>query len=285
MRSFKQIARYFLAFTFSFYILLAYTNCAESFDQGEINGASNNPSLNNLLESGGAATFAENTLNSFYKVYEQEDLSLEIKYNPKTAADNTFYNINVSVEWFDNYDQSISGAVKVGNSSKLDLAKLVGQDSGDYKVILTDQTSGYKKTIPFKIVVYKSPYLINLQHQRFQCTGLNGEVMTDVNGKEFCRFTTASCPAGWYKHGNWSTTVNATKSEVRQHVIWDHNLETNVCSNYSGNVTCTVTGHAWSDLAAESNSCYRGVQSTAYYKSICKNNVNVKATVSQIGCY
>ena len=50
--------------------------------------------------------------------------------------------------------------------------------------------------------------LVNGQHTVSQCSGLGGSSVDIGGGNKLCKFASASCPVGWAKYGNWSTTSN-----------------------------------------------------------------------------
>ena len=57
-----------------------------------------------------------------------------------------------------------------------------------------------------------TPLLVIGAHTTKQCTDAGGTVVSD-GSSSFCRFDSASCPAGspnWVQYSNWSTLANAT---------------------------------------------------------------------------
>ena len=117
-------------------------------------------------------------------------------------------------------------------------------------------------------------YLVGGQHTTSQCSGLGGTTVDIGGGSKLCKLAGASCPVGWVKYGNWSTTsntnVNYTSNGGTRGACWSRKL---VCSSGS---------HAFANTAQESLICQ--YQS---YSDWCIDNQYAGATavIPETGCY
>ncbi|MDO8604466.1 MAG: hypothetical protein Q7K40_03675 [bacterium] len=107
------------------------------------------------------------------------------------------------------------------------------------------------------------------QHTITQCSSLGGIVADDGIGNKLCKITGTSCPSGWTKYSNWSTTQNVSGS------YWSS-------SPTCGYKTCNSGSHAWSNTGTESLTCTGvGIKGCSGFPAV----VTVTATLMEIGCY
>jgi hypothetical protein len=145
-----------------------------------------------------------------------------------------------------------------------------------------------------------TPLLVNSQHSTGNCTNAGGTVVSG-SGNNMCRFNSSSCPAGWVKYLNWSTTA-ATQLSITGSTTCPQ------APNPAGYPACnTATGsHSWNNIAVESKTpCVRvacnyaggGCSSVCYDNSIPRCFIEGStagvvdcggigyASITQIGCY
>jgi len=89
--------------------------------------------------------------------------------------------------------------------------------------------------------------LVNSQHSSGNCTSAGGTVVSD-GSNNMCRFNGSSCPSGWNKYNNWSTTI--------QTQVWSA-ASPSPCPSYRPNYLCqpcslTTFNHSWSNIEPES---------------------------------
>jgi len=119
--------------------------------------------------------------------------------------------------------------------------------------------------------------LVNGQHTVSQCSGLGGSSVDVGGGNKLCKFASASCPVGWAKYGNWSTTSNTNvnyklntvngdirgkcKSEYRvcssgSHIFSNTTKETVVCQTWDKNEWCQDNEYASATAVITETGCY-----------------------------
>lgn len=112
-------------------------------------------------------------------------------------------------------------------------------------------------------------------HSSAQCSSLWGSV-TNINGNKVCKFNRSSCPSGWTRWGNWSTTSSKTcNNGVHQD-----------CDGQGWTpVSCTTWGHSWWNTATE-NCLYisAGIRDGSAGCNVTQRST-CWATVTQIACY
>lgn len=149
--------------------------------------------------------------------------------------------------------------------------------------------------------------LVNGQHTAAQCSALGGSTVDVATGTKLCKLAGASCPVGWAKYNNWSTTSGVTLTYVNETASGNNlcpprgsadPVPSNYCS--TSNATCSTTGHSWSDTSVEPGKSCNGTQATvgwrraSDYDLTCPQNIyqctggtNVTATITitETGCY
>lgn len=116
-------------------------------------------------------------------------------------------------------------------------------------------------------------YLIGSIHTTSQCSSAGG-VTIDITGGKLCKLSSASCPVGWTKYQNWSTTSNTNLGYIGTP------LTNRRCRAY----TCSSGYHAWSNTATETKWCTGGSYDGGL--GTCEGTtVNPVATITEIGCY
>lgn len=115
--------------------------------------------------------------------------------------------------------------------------------------------------------------LIGGQHTASQCSGLGGATV-DITGGKLCKLAGASCPVGWTKYGNWTTTSNTKVA----YVIKGGTRGNCRTTNY----TCSSLSHTWSNTVQESVTCGTDLDSDWCGMN---NTVTATATLTETGCY
>jgi len=136
------------------------------------------------------------------------------------------------------------------------------KNGATYGIVLVDPNDPYATKVRIKTAagikaLQKFPaacLLYNNIHTCEQCIAAGGTVVSDGTNN-FCRFNSGSCPGGWTKYGNWTTTSPHT------------------CS-YTGCISsaCTTSSHGWANIAPESCSYVNGwttCASTGYWTREC----------------
>lgn len=116
--------------------------------------------------------------------------------------------------------------------------------------------------------------LVGGLHTVSQCSSLGGSSVDIGGGNKVCKLAGASCPVGWTKYGNWSTTSNTNVSYVVKSGTRGN------CRTYTA--TCSSFSHTWADTAQESVSCY------THYNDWCggtNSTITATATITETGCY
>jgi len=98
--------------------------------------------------------------------------------------------------------------------------------------------------------------LVNNNHTGKQCTDLNGTVVNDGSGNNFCRFK-GGCGGGWQQFNNWSTTIAGTCPTEKTHPFRKYS----VCG-------ASLPHHDWSNTPVEIYSSY-GWVNTYWYPGTC----------------
>jgi len=85
--------------------------------------------------------------------------------------------------------------------------------------------------------------LVNFAHTEANCTAAGGTVVASGVTYNQCKFNGGSCPSGWSRYSNWSTTATATGTATAAKPA----ETTTVCS-------CPISagGHGWSDSGTTS---------------------------------
>ena len=182
-------------------------------------------------------------------------------------ADNPNYYINPSG------NSVVSGKIIMENSTS----------SGD--IPTTIATKGYVDTEIARVesLVNGSLPLVYNMHTREACTTAGGTVVDSDVSLPMCRFNAAACPANWTQYKNFSTTLQETFSRYE--------------SYKNCTASCTVSGHAWGNVAQECcwlRTCWQrspGCYSCNYcddcwtwWDSSCVQTKHT-AKITQIGCY
>jgi hypothetical protein len=108
------------------------------------------------------------------------------------------------------------------------------------------------------IPLYSPPKnLVNNIHLSTDCVNAGGEVVVVIEGF-ICRFNNPTCPSGWAKHREWSTT--------------------SVKECFGTCQACRTGSHYWADISQET--CMYATETQVG----CVPN-QCKAIISQIGCY
>jgi len=97
-------------------------------------------------------------------------------------------------------------------------------------------------------------FLSGSDHSTDSCTAAGGVVMQD-GSDSFCKFDRTSCPSGWTKFKNWTTTSPKTCNGTT-------NDNSNCPSNSS--MTCSTGSHSFSDHSPESCSYLNSRTWTSY---------------------
>ncbi|MFA6353620.1 MAG: hypothetical protein WCW93_01670 [Candidatus Paceibacterota bacterium] len=108
-------------------------------------------------------------------------------------------------------------------------------------------------------------------HSTSSCTSAGGTIVSNGTNN-FCKFTANSCPSGWTKYSNYSTTTASTCTGA-----------TGTCTDFTP-LTCTTGYHAFGNITAETCTYYnqsKGLLGCPIYSS----GKTCTATVNQIGCY
>lgn len=170
-----------------------------------------------------------------------------------------------------------NGIIKCGNVGKeLNFSNGVLSFNQSYLVEVLGTISGGGS-------LYKGP-LVNEIHTTNECKGANGivyEVNESGNKVYFCKFSENSCPNGWTKYKDWTST---TSNSCNANFIGSKNGYPCVSQSNS----CFSSSHAFSDKTIESCNYYSG--------GVCYGGENTKrveglATLScisniiEIGCY
>lgn len=121
--------------------------------------------------------------------------------------------------------------------------------------------------------------IVNGVHTCDQCTAAGGVVYA-ISGPNdsVCRFSGSSCPSGWVRHENWTTTTAKT------------------CGLRSANSVCgsptskykTTLSHAWANIAPETTSgrLYGQWCGSACGGEHCRwRNFSCTANIVEVGCY
>ena len=85
-------------------------------------------------------------------------------------------------------------------------------------------------------------------HNQSECTSAGGTVQTD-GSSQFCKFIRSSCPSGWSRYHNWSTTAPKSKTGTND-------------AGCDQATNCTTKNHTWADNAQDESCTY---QNGAHY--------------------
>lgn len=120
--------------------------------------------------------------------------------------------------------------------------------------------------------LYPVPLLGSI-HTVSQCSSLGGSSVDIGGGNKICRLASASCPVGWTKYGNWSTTSNTNVT------YYQPGGGRGRCSRTA--LTCSSGSHAWSNTAREVVTC------SSADSDWCGSGESVDsfATITETGCY
>lgn len=163
---------------------------------------------------------------------------------------------------------NVSAPINTGGTAQIKTGNFTAMNIGATSIIVTGiaTTSDIYVTAVGKYVSELFPVnLVNAQHTATQCSSLGGSVVTDGTGNKFCRLSGASCPVGWVRYNNWTTTQANSGT---------------YCGGLFG--ACTTGSHAWSNMAIESKTC-TGDKICSMFGYV--TSVTVNATVSENGCY
>ncbi len=100
-------------------------------------------------------------------------------------------------------------------------------------------------------------------HTQAQCTAAGGTIF-NTGSVSVCRFNGVSCPSGWTKYQQWTTTASQT------------------CGNACG-TRCTAAGHAFTNLNPATCTYVPG-RDTARGCDF-GGSATCTATITQVGCY
>ena len=145
--------------------------------------------------------------------------------------------------------------------------------------IYPNSISGYAK-ITVDGVDYALPYytyyppLINNAHTGAQCLSVGGSIVAAGGGNSFCKFSGSSCPSGWSRYLNWSTTIGGG-------TFCNENGDFTGGAGCSPQSNCCSLGdHPWSNIALE-----RCTHKNSQYCTGCCDTYSNTATITEIGCY
>lgn len=115
--------------------------------------------------------------------------------------------------------------------------------------------------------------LVGGLHTVSQCSSLGGSSVDIGGGNKVCKLAGASCPVGWTKYGNWSTTSNTNVTYYQPKGTRGN------CSKAT--LTCSSLSHAWANVAQEN------VQCSSSDTEWCGSGqwATAIATITETGCY
>jgi len=125
-------------------------------------------------------------------------------------------------------------------------------------------------------------------HTKAQCQAAGGTV-TDYQTYSFCRFTQASCPAGWTKYNNLSSTNSNTCTGTGVNFSCQ-----NGTGSYCSGTSCSTGGHAFSNATRESCGYGNGTGSCRFvggeaqemtFNGCSVTSATCYATITSVGCY
>ncbi len=117
-------------------------------------------------------------------------------------------------------------------------------------------------------------------HSSTQCTNLGGTVVSS-GGDKLCRF--ASCPTGWARFKEWSTT-SSNSATCKLYYRDAQFTGPYICrASFSSPITCNTGSHEFSNQAAES--CSANAPGVKYCNGCNVKSVTTSATTTQRGCY
>jgi len=119
--------------------------------------------------------------------------------------------------------------------------------------------------------------LVNGQHTVSQCSGLGGSSVDVGGGNKLCKFASASCPVGWAKYGNWSTTSNTNVNYELNTVNGD--IRGKCKSEYRG---CSSGSHIFSNTAKETVVCQIWGKNEWCHDD---EYASATAVITETGCY
>lgn len=149
--------------------------------------------------------------------------------------------------------------------------------NGDCRNSWPDQTS-------------EDTWLVNSQHTTQACSDNGGEIVSDGQGNNFCKFNIASCPAGWIQYKDWRTQKDNQKSGTP---YYNGVYSCPGCTYYDG--YAIAHGASWGDNPH--NRCCKmpcapcrdySVEeqcSGCDYSGVGSGEINHYSIVTQVGCY
>lgn len=138
--------------------------------------------------------------------------------------------------------------------------------------------------------------LVNNRHTKTECFDDGGELWT-VDTTKFCKFSGSSCPSGWNPYDNWSETKSTTSTFTEAYC--SGNAQVAIVSDvyfsmkpsfsptmcyYSDTLTCTTGEHAFSNKAAETNTC-QSASVTCGQTNCSVYSSSPVAQIVAVGCY
>lgn len=106
--------------------------------------------------------------------------------------------------------------------------------------------------------------LYNGLHSSGQCISRGGNLVSDGVGNSFCKFSGASCPAGWSPYGNWTQTSQNT-SYYNSWTPASYACNTTAQSCSATNTACNSGQHGFANTAPESVTCSSQVTGSYTY--------------------
>jgi hypothetical protein len=127
-----------------------------------------------------------------------------------------------------------------------------------------------------KVLNGDDPFLADNNHTSTDCESIGGTTYSTGYGYSICKISSTSCPAGWLKKDNWSSTQS---NSCYGNLFNGGGCERgdNMWHPYGG-TSCSVSGHGFANSPTEVcsyliNGCQGGYSSTCY------------ATLIEVGCY
>lgn len=152
------------------------------------------------------------------------------------------------------------------------------------KNFLGETIAGGKTTLCSPNTLISGIGLVNAKHSKHDCTGLGGTVMTDSDGKGFCKFISqTTCPSGWLNYNGWRS-YNGYNAVVNSCSTCDSGFEKNSCCDWTVNCASNP-GVSFSAYASQPSCAW----TKCTYNNIgCKRDTQTgtaRGKQAEIGCY